>query len=163
MIDHFGINCLDLPASARFYDGVLGVLGHRRVMDFGVAIDYGTEGPAFWISTFDEVGPNREVHVAFVAPDAAAVQAFHAAALELGAEELHAPRLWPEYHPAISAPSCATPATQPRRSGLPHRRSDRLTSSVLAGAIRTQEGQGHGASGRGIPGGGAPAGYAVGG
>ncbi len=99
MIDHFGINCLDLPASARFYDGVLGVLGHRRVMDFGVAIGYGTEGPAFWISTFDEVGPNREVHVAFVAPDAAAVRAFHAAALELGAEELHAPRLWPEYHP----------------------------------------------------------------
>jgi len=99
MIDHFGINCLDLPASARFYDGVLGVLGHRRVMDFGVAIGYGTERPAFWISTFDEVGPNREVHVAFVAPDAAAVRAFHAAALELGAEELHAPRLWPEYHP----------------------------------------------------------------
>jgi catechol 2,3-dioxygenase-like lactoylglutathione lyase family enzyme len=98
MIDHFGINCADLPAAARFYDTVLGVLGHRRVMDFGVAIGYGTDSPDFWISTFEGIGPNREVHIAFTAPDAATVRAFHAAALELGAEELHAPRLWPEYH-----------------------------------------------------------------
>jgi catechol 2,3-dioxygenase-like lactoylglutathione lyase family enzyme len=98
MIDHFGINCVDLPAAARFYDTVLGVLGHRRVMDFGVAIGYGTDSPDFWISTFEGIGPNREVHIAFTAPDAATVRAFHAAALKLGAEELHAPRLWPEYH-----------------------------------------------------------------
>ncbi|MFZ1288300.1 MAG: hypothetical protein WAR57_14810, partial [Candidatus Phosphoribacter sp.] len=32
-------------------------LGHRRVMDFGVAIGYGTDAPSFWISTFDGVGP----------------------------------------------------------------------------------------------------------
>ncbi|MBB5997951.1 catechol 2,3-dioxygenase-like lactoylglutathione lyase family enzyme [Streptomonospora salina] len=29
----------------------------------------------------------------------AAVESFHAAALSAGAEVLHAPRLWPEYHP----------------------------------------------------------------
>ena len=39
------------------------------------------------------------MHVAFTAPDAAHVRAFHAAALAAGAESLHAPRLWPEYHP----------------------------------------------------------------
>lgn len=99
MIDHFGINCADLESAKSFYDRVLGVLGHRRMMDFGVAVGYGTEGPDFWIATFDGVGPNREVHVAFTAPDAATVRAFHAAATELGAETLHAPRLWPEYHP----------------------------------------------------------------
>ncbi|MFN8189449.1 MAG: VOC family protein [Nocardioidaceae bacterium] len=98
MIDHFGINCADMGAAAAFYDKVLGVLGHRRVMDFGVAIGYGTDQPDFWISTFDGIGPNREVHIAFSAPDAATVRAFHAAALELGAESLHEPRLWPEYH-----------------------------------------------------------------
>ena len=43
MIDHFGINCADLEASARFYDAVLEVLGHRRLMDVGVAIGYGTD------------------------------------------------------------------------------------------------------------------------
>jgi len=98
MIDHLGINCSDLDASAAFYDQVLGVLGHRRLMDFGTAIGYGSESPCFWISAWEGEEPNREIHVAFTAPDAEAVRRFHAAALELGAEELHAPRLWPEYH-----------------------------------------------------------------
>jgi catechol 2,3-dioxygenase-like lactoylglutathione lyase family enzyme len=99
MIDHFGINCADMAASAAFYDKVLGTLGHTRMMDFGVAIGYGTTQPAFWISTFEGMGPNREMHLAFAAPDAAHVRAFHEAALSLGAESLHDPRLWPEYHP----------------------------------------------------------------
>ena len=99
MLDHFGINCRDMAASAAFYDRVLGVLGHRRLMDYEVAIGYGTEKPDFWISAWQDDTPNREVHIAFTAADAEAVRAFHAAALELGAEELHAPRVWPEYHP----------------------------------------------------------------
>ena len=99
MIDHFGINCTDLAASAAFYDTVLATLGHRRLMDFEVAIGYGSEQPQFWISRWQGVEPNREIHVAFSAPDAETVRAFHAAALAMGAEELHAPRQWPEYHP----------------------------------------------------------------
>jgi catechol 2,3-dioxygenase-like lactoylglutathione lyase family enzyme len=99
MLDHLGNNCRDLAASAAFYDRVLGVLGHRRMMDHEVAIGYGTDQPSFWLSAWQEDTPNREIHVAFTAPTADAVRAFHAAALELGAEELHAPRVWPEYHP----------------------------------------------------------------
>jgi catechol 2,3-dioxygenase-like lactoylglutathione lyase family enzyme len=100
MIDHLGINCRDLAASAAFYDRVLGVLGHARLMDFGVAIGYGSDGkPDFWIARWDGEEPNREIHLAFTAPDAETVRAFHSVALELGAEELHAPRVWPEYHP----------------------------------------------------------------
>ena len=99
MIDHLGINCSDMAASTAFYDKVLGVLGHTRLMDFEVAIGYGTVAPSFWLSRWDAPEPNREVHIAFTAPDAETVRAFHAAALELGAEELHAPRMWPEYHP----------------------------------------------------------------
>ena len=100
MIDHFGINCSDLQASARFYDTVLGVLGFSRQMDFGEAIGYGTEGhPAFWISAWDGPEPNREIHVAFRAADPEHVRSFHEAAVSLGAESLHEPRLWPEYHP----------------------------------------------------------------
>jgi catechol 2,3-dioxygenase-like lactoylglutathione lyase family enzyme len=98
VIDHFGINCTDLAAATAFYDRVLGVLGHRRLMDFGTAVGYGTRKPDFWVSTFDGVGPNRETHIAFAAPDAAHVRAFYAAALDAGAEPLHEPRLWPEYH-----------------------------------------------------------------
>ncbi|MEO7752087.1 MAG: VOC family protein [Terracoccus sp.] len=100
MIDHFGINCADLESSARFYDGVLGVLGFSRQMDVGVAIGYGTQGhPDFWISRWPGSGPNREIHVGFTADGVEAVVAFHARALELGAASLHEPRLWPEYHP----------------------------------------------------------------
>ncbi|MDV3125639.1 VOC family protein [Mycobacterium sp. 21AC1] len=104
MIDHFGINCADFAKSKKFYDAVLAVLGYSRQMDFDVAIGYGTEGhPDFWIADAgagDTAGqPNREVHVAFQAGDADAVQAFYDAAMELGLESLHAPRLWPEYHP----------------------------------------------------------------
>ncbi|MGV9797796.1 VOC family protein [Mycobacterium sp. NPDC003449] len=103
MIDHFGINCADFARAKDFYDTVLEVLGYTRQLDFGVAIGYGTEGnPAFWIadaSAGAAGGPNREIHVAFQASGAEAVTAFHDAALRLGAESLHAPRLWPEYHP----------------------------------------------------------------
>ncbi len=100
MIDHFGINCADLEASARFYDEVLAVLGFSRQMDVGVAIGYGTPGhPDFWISRWSGTEPNREIHVGFTADGVAAVEAFHARAVELGAESLHEPRLWPEYHP----------------------------------------------------------------
>lgn len=101
MIDHLGINCADFPKSQQFYDSVLGVLGITRLMDFGVAIGYGRDGkPDFWIADAAEgMGPNREVHVAFQAADEAAVRAFHDTAVGLGAESLHQPRLWPEYHP----------------------------------------------------------------
>ena len=98
MIDHLGINCADLDAAKRFYDTVLGTLGYRRLMDYDVAVGYGKESPDFWLSRYDDMPPNREVHIAFQAADTDAVRAFYDAALGLGAESLHAPRLWPEYH-----------------------------------------------------------------
>src|ERR1700755_2180394 len=103
VIDRVWINCADAGRSRHFYDRVLGVLGYSRQMDFEVAIGYGRDGkPDFWIadmSAGDAAGPNRETHVAFEAADTDTVRAFYDAALELGAESLHAPRLWPEYHP----------------------------------------------------------------
>jgi catechol 2,3-dioxygenase-like lactoylglutathione lyase family enzyme len=103
VIDHLGINCADWEKSKTFYDEVLSVLGYTRQLDYQVAIGYGAEGkPDFWIADMnvgEASGPNREVHVAFHAKDHDAVQAFYDTALKLGAESLHAPRLWPEYHP----------------------------------------------------------------
>jgi len=98
MIDHLGINCTDIERAATFYDRVLAVLGHRR-LDYDTAIGYGSDKPDFWIGTFDGIGPNREVHVAFSAADATTVREWYAEALAAGAESLHEPRLWPEYHP----------------------------------------------------------------
>lgn len=103
MIDHLGINCADFARSQKFYDAVLDVLGYSRQLDVGVAIGYGTQGrPTFWIADAaagDASGPNREVHVAFSAADQEQVQSFYDTAVRLGAESLHPPRLWPEYHP----------------------------------------------------------------
>lgn len=103
MIDHLGINCSDWEKSKAFYDKVLGVLGYSRHRDFGVAIGYGADDhdDDFWIadaSAGEATGPNRELHFAFSAKDPESVQAFFHTALALGAEPLHAPRLWPEYH-----------------------------------------------------------------
>ncbi len=41
----------------------------------------------------------RETHFAFRAPDRAAVRAFFEAAVGTGAEVLHEPQVWPQYHP----------------------------------------------------------------
>ncbi|OBA75343.1 glyoxalase [Mycobacterium sp. 1554424.7] len=102
MIDHFGINCANYANSQQFYDTVLGVLGYSRQMDFGRAIGYGRDGkPTFWISDGAGMGPAREIHVAFAAAGEDAVRAFHDAAVGLGYESLHEPRLWPEYHSAV--------------------------------------------------------------
>jgi catechol 2,3-dioxygenase-like lactoylglutathione lyase family enzyme len=100
VIDHIGIICADYTKSQEFYDTVLAALGFSRQVDVGRAIGYGRHGkPTFWISDGAAMGPNREVHLAFEAADENAVRAFHEAAVGLGAESLHAPRLWPEYHP----------------------------------------------------------------
>jgi catechol 2,3-dioxygenase-like lactoylglutathione lyase family enzyme len=98
VIDHVSIQCTDLAASARFYDAVLATVGGRRILDFEVAIGYGTDQPTFWIGPHQTGEGFRESHLAFTAPDRVAVDAFHEAALAQGAEVLHAPRLWPEYH-----------------------------------------------------------------
>jgi catechol 2,3-dioxygenase-like lactoylglutathione lyase family enzyme len=99
MIDHFGINCADLDAARAFYDAVLAPLGFTTQMDFGVAVGYGEAGhPTFWIGSGEGVGPNRETHIAFTAENAERVRAFYAAAMATGAESLHEPRIWPEYH-----------------------------------------------------------------
>ena len=99
VLDHLGIQCADLPASAAFYDAVLAPLGATRLMDFGVAIGFGIPPkPDFWIGQLDSGDGFRESHIAFVASDRAAVRAFFAAAVAAGAEVLHEPRLWPEYH-----------------------------------------------------------------
>ena len=100
MLDHVGIQCRDMDKAAAFYDTVLATLGATRMMDFGVAMGYGKDGkPDFWIGALDEGDDNRPIHVAFDAPDRAAVRAWLEAAKAAGAEVLHEPRVWPEYHP----------------------------------------------------------------
>ncbi len=100
MLDHLGIQCADVPASAAFYDAVLAPLGGSRLMEpMENVIGYGIPPkPDFWLSPSTGEG-FRESHIAFEAKDRAAVRAFFDAAVAAGAEVLHEPRVWPEYHP----------------------------------------------------------------
>ena len=69
-------------------------------MEFGEVIGYGVPPmPDFWIGPRATGEGFRESHIAFSAPDRAAVRAFFDAATAAGAEVLHEPRVWPEYHP----------------------------------------------------------------
>ena len=99
MLDHLSIQCADVAASAAFYDAVLAPLGGERIMDFGVAIGYGVPPtPDFWLGPQTTGEGFRESHIAFTAADRATVREFFEAAVAAGAEVLHEPRLWPEYH-----------------------------------------------------------------
>jgi len=100
MLDHVSIQCSDLAASAAFYDTVLAPLGGRRIMDFGEVIGYGVDFPTFWLGPHSTGDGFRESHLAFRAPGRAEVDAFFQAATGAGAEVLHEPRVWPEYHPS---------------------------------------------------------------
>lgn len=98
----------DLTRAGRFYDAVLPLIGYRRQKDAPGEIGYGADGDVrcrFWV-----VEPfNREpatygngVTIALVAPDRAAVDAFHAAALAAGGTDEGAPGLRP-FHASFYA------------------------------------------------------------
>ena len=100
MLDHMEIQCSDLAASGAFYDTVLATIGGARIMEFEGAVGYGIPPmPCFWIGAHRTGEGFRETHIAFTAPDRPAVHSFFEAAKDAGAEVLHEPRLWPEYHP----------------------------------------------------------------
>jgi catechol 2,3-dioxygenase-like lactoylglutathione lyase family enzyme len=103
MLDHLSIQVADLTASATFYDAALAPLGGKRVLEADGGIGYGTDYPEFWIGPTTTDGAAREAHLAFVAPDRAAVRAFFDAAVAGGAEVLHEPRVWLEYEPTYYA------------------------------------------------------------
>ncbi len=108
MIDHVGVQVSDVEASLAFYLGAFGPIGMREAMRFPVGDSFvvGLSGPSgipdFWLSPAFGAEA-RELHIGFQAPGREAVEAVHQAAVARGAEVLHAPREWPEYHPGYYA------------------------------------------------------------
>lgn len=108
MIDHVGVQVSDVEASLAFYLGAFGPVGMREAMRFPVGDSFvvGLSGPSgipdFWLSPAFGAEA-RELHIGFQAPGREAVEAVHQAAVVRGAEVLHAPREWPEYHPGYYA------------------------------------------------------------
>src|SRR5437773_6925374 len=104
MLDHVSLGVSDLERSRRFYDAALLPLGIVRIVDFQQrGSDYGAMpgslGVEFTITveTSDSM-PSPGIHLAFRAPDRAAVQAFHTAALRSGGRSDGESGLRPQYH-----------------------------------------------------------------
>jgi catechol 2,3-dioxygenase-like lactoylglutathione lyase family enzyme len=104
MLDHLALQCADVGAAAAFYTRVFAPCGVRELMRHESAAGsvVGLCGPdAFprlFLGSLVDDG-RRPVHLALTAPSREAVDAVFAAARDAGAEVLHEPRLWPEYHP----------------------------------------------------------------
>jgi catechol 2,3-dioxygenase-like lactoylglutathione lyase family enzyme len=104
MLDHLSVQAADVDAALAFYVRVFAPIGMREIMRYsqpeGLVVGLGgPDGfPTFWLSPAQRP-ETREIHVAFRAPDRAAVDAVHEAALSADAEVLHTPREFPEYHP----------------------------------------------------------------
>lgn len=108
-IDHVSVGVANMKRSKAFYDAALAPLGLRAVYPVEIAgalvgLGYGTEPskPNFWVQIPVNGQPasmGNGVHIAFTAPNRAAVDAFYLAALEQGGVEDGAPGLRSEYHP----------------------------------------------------------------
>jgi len=86
LIDHVHLRVADLDASKRFYRAVLAALGKSDVYVDGESHFSADE---LWVDKAD--GPVSRVHLAFQAPDRAAVDAFHAAAIAAGGRDNGSP------------------------------------------------------------------------
>ncbi len=108
MLDHLALQVTDADAAAAFYLRALAPLGVREAARFDrdgstVVGLSGPDGrPHLWLGPAGSP-TGREVHIAFAAASRDAVDGVHTAAAAAGAEILHAPRIWTEYHPGYYA------------------------------------------------------------
>ena len=107
MYSHVTVGASKLTRAMRFYDAALAPLGLKRTRTFKIAASYAPEdfsgvNEPFWVvRPLDqkEASPGNGVTVAFDAPNRAAVDAFHAAALAAGGADEGPPGVREHYHP----------------------------------------------------------------
>jgi catechol 2,3-dioxygenase-like lactoylglutathione lyase family enzyme len=97
LIDHVHLRVADVEASERFYRAVFAALGRPDVL---VAAGDHFHADELYVDRAD--GAVSRVHLAFQAQDAAAVQAFHRAALAAGGRDNGGPGER-AYHPGYYA------------------------------------------------------------
>ena len=104
MFDHVGLNVQDFERSRAFYREALEPLGLKEtaVFEESKSAGFGPEGKyGFWIVQREPYGTGT--HVAFTAPDRAAVDAFHAAGVAAGGTDNGPPGIRERYHSAYYA------------------------------------------------------------
>ncbi len=107
IIGHISFGVADLDRAGRFYDAALAPLGFVRVWTSDDGIGYGEPGGGDKLALFSRPGearaPGPGFHLAFNAPDRAAVDAFHGAALLAGGRDAGAAGERPHYGPTYYA------------------------------------------------------------
>jgi catechol 2,3-dioxygenase-like lactoylglutathione lyase family enzyme len=119
MIDHVYLPVRDVPRSRAFYGPLLRTLGIEEGFTLKDSVVFGIGGyGAFWIYPVtgragldddacglasEASGALPRLHVAFKAESRSQVQEFFGVALDLGAEPMEEPRLFPTYHPSYFA------------------------------------------------------------
>lgn len=108
MFDHLSFSVKNYEESIEFYDTTLSLLGYKREITLDIpnyrAVGYGNGGvrPCLWMSAAgredEEVGKAKGLHIAFVAPNQAAVDKWYAKCLKLGAKDNGAPGPRQHYH-----------------------------------------------------------------
>ena len=106
MLSHITLGTNQLEEAVAYYDAVLGALGVERAEydEKYKFARYHRTGEAFSLfvcAPFDgnPASAGNGTHIAILAPDAASVDAFHAAALAAGGVDEGAPGARPYYHP----------------------------------------------------------------
>src|SRR6267378_8300662 len=100
MIAHISIGVRDIERSKRFYDAALEALGYKclRAARTLLGYGYGRDSIGLWVVQAERPVPADEksgLYFCFMAANAAAVDAFHAAALRSGGQDNGAPGLRP--------------------------------------------------------------------
>jgi catechol 2,3-dioxygenase-like lactoylglutathione lyase family enzyme len=98
MIDHVSVGVRDLERAARFYEAALAALGLSRLVTRPATVGFGKSYPEFWINlraSMAEVPHESGTHICLRAKSTREVDAFHAAALNVGGLSDGAPGLRP--------------------------------------------------------------------
>ena len=100
MIDHVSIAVRDLDQAAAFYEAVLTCIGYAKLEVRPATVAFGKRYSEFWLNlrpAMVAIAADSGAHVCLRAPSAAAVDAFHAAALAAGGTCDGAPGLRPQH------------------------------------------------------------------
>src|SRR5713101_8645226 len=103
MYDHIGLKVGDLDASIRFYTAALAPLGYVLCSHDDAGAGFGPKGePALWLYSRGKPAV-AGAHIAFRAPDHAAIKKFHSAGVEAGGRDNGTPGPRADYSPSYFA------------------------------------------------------------
>ncbi|MEO6093852.1 MAG: VOC family protein [Novosphingobium sp.] len=94
MFSHIVVGANDIPAAKRFYDAVLGALGHSAGMEMGERVFYRSDTASLLVTKPIDGNAaclGNGMTIGLVAADREAVDAFHAAGLAAGGSDAGAP------------------------------------------------------------------------